>query len=128
MKTSAAISAFILVTWSLAGLSVWTAEPIAAATIIDTVAGTGRAEDNGDRGPASEINIGQTFGVELGPDGALYICEVENHRIRRLDATTHEITTVAGNGSQGYAGDGGPATAASMNEPYEIRFDTDGNL
>lgn len=95
---------------------------------IDTIAGTGQANNNGAEGPAETVNIGQTFGVETGPDNALYVCEVENHRVRRIDLTTKQITTVAGNGRQGYAGDGGPAAQAAMNEPYEIRFDARGNL
>src|SRR5437868_12057293 len=98
------------------------------AATIDTIAGTGNSANNGDRGPALKTNIGQPFGVEIGPDGALYICEVQNHRIRRLDFKTGELTTVAGNGTKGYSGDGGPAGTAQLNEPYEVRFDRDGNM
>jgi len=79
-------------------------------------------------GDGTAANVGQPFGVEFGPDGGLYICEVENHRIRRYDPMTQELTTIAGTGVAGYSGDGGPATAAEMNEPYEIRFDEAGNL
>ncbi|MEX2186127.1 MAG: hypothetical protein WD875_05000 [Pirellulales bacterium] len=103
------------------------------AATIDTVAGNGRAKD--DRGvdgneavAAREAAIGQPFGVGIGPDGALYVAEVENHRIRRVDLKTSSMTTVAGNGQKGYAGDGGPATLASLNEPYEVRFDSRGNM
>jgi streptogramin lyase len=96
--------------------------------LIDTVAGTGRAGDNGRQGPAAEINIDQPFGVEFGPDGALYICEVGQHRVRRLDLEKSQLTTVAGSGRKGYAGDGGPAVDADLNEPYEVRFDSQGNL
>lgn len=103
------------------------ANTLSAATI-DTVAGTGQAANNGDAGPAREINIGDPFGVELGPDGALYICEVRNHRVWRMDLKTNELSVVAGNGHQGYSGDGGPATDAALNEPYEVRFDKDGNM
>jgi len=95
---------------------------------IETVAGTGTATDNGAAGKANQVNIGQPFGVEVGPDGALYITEVENHRVRRLDLSSSQITTVAGSGKIGYAGDGGAATAARLNEPYEVRFDTAGNM
>jgi streptogramin lyase len=98
------------------------------AGIIDTVAGTGRAEDNGDAGPALETNIGDPFGVEIGPEGALYITEVRNHRVRRLDLRTGQLRTVAGNGIKGYSGDGGPAIEARLNEPYEVRFDPRGNM
>lgn len=99
-----------------------------AAGTIDTVAGSGEAKNNGAAGAALETAIADTFGVELGPDGALYICEVGNHRVRRLDLKSGEVTTVAGNGNKGYAGDGGPATAAALNEPYEVRFDAAGNM
>lgn len=72
--------------------------------------------------------VGQPFGVVVGPDGGLYICEVENHRIRRYDLKSGALTTVAGTGRVGYSGDGGAALEADMNEPYEIRFDAEGNL
>jgi streptogramin lyase len=113
-----------------AGALVWaliSSLPLTAGTI-DTVAGTGQAANSGDSGPALKTNVGQPFGVEIGPDGALYICEVQNHRVLRLDLKSGELTTVAGNGQKGYAGDGGPATAAQLNEPYEVRFDQAGNL
>src|SRR5262245_36077946 len=102
--------------------------PVAQAQKIETIAGTGREEGGGDRGPALRTNIGNPFGVELGPDGALYICEVSNHRVRRLDLAKRELTTVAGTGRKGYAGDGGAATKALLGEPYEVRFDKGGNL
>jgi arylsulfatase A-like enzyme/DNA-binding beta-propeller fold protein YncE len=92
------------------------------------VAGTGRANNNGDRGPATETNIGDPFGVELGPDGALYVTEVKHHRVRRIDLRAGTISTVAGCGRKGYSGDGGPATDAELNEPYEVRFDDQGNM
>lgn len=95
---------------------------------ITTVAGTGQPGNNGDAGRATAVNIGDPFGVEFGPDGALYITEVRHHRIRRLDPKTGELSTIAGTGEKGYAGDGGPATKAKLNEPYEIRFDKFGNL
>jgi streptogramin lyase len=101
--------------------------PLAGQTI-DTIAGTGQAENNGDSGPGTKTNINQPFGVEIDPDGALYICEVGHHRVRRLDLKTGEMTTVAGNGMEGYSGDGGPATKAQLNEPYEVRFDRAGNM
>jgi DNA-binding beta-propeller fold protein YncE len=95
---------------------------------IETVAGTGVAENNGDAGAALATNISDPFGVEIGPDGALYITEVGHHRVRRLDLETGKLTTVAGCGRRGYAGDGGPAAEADLNEPYEVRFDRDGNM
>lgn len=101
---------------------------VAGELAVVTVAGTGVAENNGDAGAAESNNIGQPFGVAVGPDGALYITEVLHHRIRRLDLASKELTTVAGCGQKGYSGDGGPAVAAAMNEPYEVRFDDDGNM
>jgi streptogramin lyase len=101
---------------------------IACAQTITTVAGTGQPENNGDKGVSTETNIGDPFGVEIGPDGALYIAEVRNHRVRRLDLKMKLLTTVAGTGEIGYAGDGGPATKAKLNEPYEVRFDRAGNM
>ncbi|HJT36217.1 MAG TPA: prolyl oligopeptidase family serine peptidase [Pirellulales bacterium] len=102
--------------------------PARAGDAIETIAGTGQPGDNGREGAATEINIDQPFGVEIGPDGALYICEVGQHRVRRLDLAKGHLATVAGSGQKGYAGDGGPATEAELNEPYEVRFDSRGNL
>jgi streptogramin lyase len=66
------------------------------------------------------MNIGEPFGVEIGPDRALYITEVKHHRVRRLDMTKNELTTVAGTGQPGYSGDGGPAMEAKFNGPKGI--------
>lgn len=101
---------------------------LAQAGVIDTVAGTGQPADNGNQGAARQINIGEPFGVEIGPDGALYVTEVRNHRVLRVDLATGRVATVAGNGRKGYSGDGGPATQASLNEPYEVRFDRGRNM
>jgi sugar lactone lactonase YvrE len=99
-----------------------------SAQTIDTIAGTGKPDDNGDRGPGRFVNIGDPFGVEIGPDGALYICEVRNHRVWRLDFKSGEAKVIAGNGTKGHSGDGGPAIKAQLNEPYEVRFDRAGNM
>ncbi|MFA8016316.1 SMP-30/gluconolactonase/LRE family protein [Bremerella cremea] len=95
---------------------------------IVTVAGTGQKQVSANAGPVDQVNIGQTFGVLIGPDDALYVCEVENHRVLRVDLKTKQVTTVAGNGTKGYAGDGGPATEAQLNEPYEVRFADNGDM
>jgi hypothetical protein len=111
------------------GFSVlFAAASLRAEMKIETVAGSGQAGDNGREGPATKINVDQPFGVESGPDGGLYLCEVGQHRVRRLDLAQGRLTTVAGSGRTGYAGDGGPADQADLNEPYEIRFDSRGNL
>lgn len=101
---------------------------LAADWHIETIAGTGAPENNGNAGPAHQVNIGEPFGVEIGPDGALYITEVRNHRVLRIDLAAHTVTTVAGCGRRGYAGDDGPALNAELNEPYEVRFDREGNM
>jgi len=93
-----------------------------------TIAGTGTAGFSGDGGPGAKAQINNPYGLAIGPDGALYFCEIGNHRVRRLDLKTNLISTVAGSGQKGYAGDGGPALAAAMNEPYEVRFDRGGNM
>lgn len=93
-----------------------------------TIAGTGRDGYSGDAGPAVEAQVGGPFGVTIGPDGALYVCETTSHVVRRIDLKTGAISTVAGCGRKGYAGDGGPATEALLNEPYEVRFDRNGDM
>ena len=98
---------------------------------VQTIAGTGiagyQAEGvSGLPGPATPVN--NPYGVITGPDGALYFCEVDTGRTRRLDLETGRLTTIAGNGEKAYLGDGGPALNASFSAPHEIRFDTAGNL
>lgn len=94
---------------------------------IETIAGTGIAGTTGDHGPALSAQVNDPYGVVRGPDGALWFCEHAGHTIRRIapDGTIH---TVAGTGTAGYTGDGGPASAAQFNLPHEIRFDRSGNL
>jgi streptogramin lyase len=101
---------------------------LASDELIETLAGTGRGDDDADGGGAQETNLGQPFGVQVGPDGGLFICEFGNHRIRRLDPRTKKVTNIAGIGKAGYSGDGGTATEAALNQPHELRFDSEGNL
>jgi DNA-binding beta-propeller fold protein YncE len=101
--------------------------PSAAEDVV-TIAGTGHDGYSGDGGPAVKARVGGPFGVTIGPDGALYVCEITSHVVRRIDLESGTISTVAGCGRKGYAGDGGPATEALLNEPYEVRFDRDGNM
>ncbi len=72
--------------------------------------------------------INNPYGLSTGPDGALYICAIGDHQVRRLDLKTKKFTTIAGTGEKGNSGDGGPAIAAKVNEPYELIFDKQGNL
>ncbi len=94
---------------------------------IATFAGTGEAGFSGDGGPAVRAQINDPYGLVRGPDGALWFCEHNGHRIRRI-APDGTISTVAGTGTRGYTGDGGPATAATFNLPHELRFDAAGNI
>ena len=96
--------------------------------IITTAVGTGERGFAGDGGPAARAQLNGPFDVGFDPAGNLYFSDTFNHRICRVDARSGVITTVAGNGGAGYAGDGGPATAAAFNEPYGIAVDRHGNI
>lgn len=99
----------------------------AGAQTVSTFAGTGSKGFSGDGGPADKAQLNNPFAVARGPDGFIYICDVDNHRVRRV-AKDGTISTFAGNGKKAYAGDGGPAIQASLNQPYELAWDTAGNL
>ena len=101
---------------------------LAADPTITALAGTGEKGFAGDGGPAAKAKLDQPFDVAFDRAGNLYFSDTFNHRIRRVDATTGVITTVAGNGKKGFGGDGGKATDAKLNEPYGVELDADGNL
>jgi sugar lactone lactonase YvrE len=110
-----------------AAITLLVTSPFLHSATISTFAGTGVKGFSGDGGPAASAQLADPNGIARGPDGALYICDTMNHRIRRV-ALDGKIATVAGNGEKGFAGDGGPALAAKLNEPYEVRFDRLGNV
>jgi uncharacterized protein (TIGR03437 family) len=91
---------------------------------IDTLAGSDRM---GDGGPATAAQIGAIQGVAVDRLGNIYLSDTDYHRVRRISASG-VITTVAGTGSAGYSGDGGPAAAAQLNLPYGLAADAAGNL
>jgi len=95
--------------------------------IINRVAGSGVNGYGGDHGPAGLAYLNQPNGVALDAAGNVFIADTLNHRIRKVD-TSGIITTIAGNGVAGYTGDGGPASAASLNMPSYIVLDGAGNL
>src|SRR5438270_1805500 len=99
-----------------------------SAGMIDTFAGIGQPEHGGDDGPAREARIFGARAVKLGPDGTVYILERQGSSLRAVDPATGPITTIAGTGARGYAGDGGPALAAVFDAPKEMAIDRDGNI
>lgn len=94
---------------------------------ITTVAGTGARGYSGDGGPALEAALDTPQGLALDASGNLYIADLGNHRVRRVDPEGR-ITTVAGNGEDGSAGDGGPAAEAQLSAPANLALDAEGNL
>ncbi len=95
--------------------------------IISTVAGNGLASFSGDGGPATSARLNNPFGVFVDGLGNIYIADLDNHRIRKVD-TSGNISTVAGNGTATFSGDGGPATSASLNDPHDVFVDGLGNI
>jgi sugar lactone lactonase YvrE len=99
-----------------------------ATGIITTFAGTGVSGFSGDGGPAAEAQLAKPYGMALDGAGHLYIADSENYRIRRIDLASGIITTVAGTGVQGFAGDNASARGANLNLPYAVAMDAAGNL
>ena len=100
----------------------------AVTGIITTVAGNGTQGFSGDGGPATGATLNYPSGVIVDGSGNLFIADDVNQRIRRVDAVTGIITTVVGNGTQGFSGDGGPATSATLSSPIDVALDVRGNL
>ena len=108
---------------------------ISAAGVISTVAGNGMKASSGDNGPALMASFDFEAGSNPEPsgglalrEGKLYISETLSHRIRVVDLTTNVITTIAGTGVEGFAGDDGPALQAQFSNPRDLEFGTDGRL
>ncbi len=99
----------------------------ADSKIISTVAGDGTRGDGGDGDQATAAQLNSPHGVAVDGDGNLYIADSGSHRVRKVDADG-DISTVAGDGTRGFSGDGGQATAAQLNYPYSLALDGDGNL
>jgi sugar lactone lactonase YvrE len=100
---------------------------ISSNGIISTIAGNGTAGFGGDGGPATAAQLWYPLGVAVDPAGNLFIADSHNNRIRRVspDGT---MTTVAGNGTFGFSGDGGPPASAQLDYPSAIAVDSKGNL
>ena len=101
---------------------------LGSKSIITTVAGTTTSGFSGDGGPAADAQLWCPTGVALDEEGNIYIADSCNNRIRKVIAATGIITTVAGDGSQGFSGDGGPATSAQLAGPIGVALDRAGNL
>jgi uncharacterized protein (TIGR03437 family) len=95
--------------------------------IISTVAGNGMPDFSGDMGPAVSASLNSPSGVAVDSAGNIFISDTMNSRIRKVDSSGI-ISTVAGSGTLGFGGDGGPATAASLNNPAGIILDKTGSL
>jgi hypothetical protein len=100
---------------------------VTPAGVISTVAGNGTAGFSGDGGPATSASLNFPYSVTVDALGNLYISDTINNRIRQVNAAGL-INTIAGIGTAGFGGDGGPATSASLNQPRDVAFDTAGNL
>jgi sugar lactone lactonase YvrE len=95
---------------------------------ITTIAGTTIQGFSGDNGPATAATLDSPQGLALDSTGNLYLADTHNHRIRRIDATTQIITTIAGTGASGYSGDTTAAIAATLALPHGLTIDLNGNL
>lgn len=95
---------------------------------ITTMAGTGESGHDGDGGPAGSARLNEPFMCVFDRQGNLYVAEAMNHCVRRIDGDNNVITTVAGTGELGYSGDGGPATQATLNQPYALDIADNGDL
>lgn len=109
---------------------------LAEGGLASTAVGVGTAGFGGDGGPvlAAQLNFEAggnpepSGGLTMGPDGALYVSDGLNHRIRRIDLAGDLIETIAGTGEPGYSGDGGPAVDAQINNVRDLEFGPDGRL
>ncbi|TEB14841.1 Chitinase A1 precursor [Pelotomaculum sp. FP] len=112
----------------IAGYRSYRIRKVDASGNISTVVGTGSSGYAGDDGPAVNAQISSyVYGLAVDGAGNLYIADSNNYRIRKVD-NNGNISTVAGTGSNGYSGDGGPAVSAEISEVYQLAVDSAGNL
>jgi cysteine-rich repeat protein len=100
----------------------------AATGVVTTVAGTGAAGSSGEDGPATSAQLQEPWGVAVDGLGNVFVADTNGSRILRVDAGSGILTRVAGNGTYGFSGDGGPATEAQLALPYDVTVDGAGNL
>ena len=111
--------------WGLPRIVCWTSA-WGQQYIISTIAGNGAAGFSGDGGSASSAQLSLPGGLAVDSSGNLYIADGGNNRVRKI--SNGIITTVAGNGTAGFAGDNGAATSAELNDPVAVAVDSAGNL
>lgn len=99
-----------------------------ASSVITTIAGTGEEGYSGDGGPATRATFKQPYSLQVDGNGDVYVVDRLNFVIRKIDAATGVITTVAGTGEAGYRGDGGPGIEAQFREPNDCFLDGKGGL
>jgi sugar lactone lactonase YvrE len=105
-----------------------TVRKVNSSGYISTIAGiNNKAGYSGDGGPATNASLNNPFGIALHSGGDIYISDLGNNVIRKVNSSGY-ISTIAGNRTFGYSGDGGLAVDAQLNYPYGIAFDTVGNL
>jgi hypothetical protein len=101
---------------------------ISPSGIISTIAGIGVAGYSGDGGPANHAEFNEPYGIGMDSYGNIIVTDVLNNCLRKIDAATNIITTICGNGSPGYTGNGGPADDATLNGPGGIFIDKNNNI
>jgi DNA-binding beta-propeller fold protein YncE len=99
-----------------------------AAGVITTVAGNGDPGFSGDGGAATEASLDQPTGLAFDSEGNLLIADSSNHAVRRVDLADGTISTLAGNGTEGYGGVGEAAAAALLSFPSALAVDGSGNI
>lgn len=105
----------------------WHIRKVDPMGVITTIAGSTFSGYSGDGGPATSAQLNQPSGIATHTSGNIYIADLSNSAIRKIDPSGI-ITTIAGNGTPGYSGDGGPATAALLNAPMDVVADNFGNI
>jgi trimeric autotransporter adhesin len=99
-----------------------------STVVITEVAGNGTAGYLGDSGAATSAELNAPYGVAVDTSGNIYIADTSNNRIRKVTASTGKISTVAGNGTYGYSGDGAAATSAELYLPTGVAVDASDNI
>jgi streptogramin lyase len=95
---------------------------------VHTMAGTGEQGYSGDGGPALDATFNLPHEIRFDSEGNLYVVDMANHAVRKIELKTGIITTIAGTGEPGYSGDNGPARQAQLRQPHSIQFGPEGEL